>query len=325
MLVSVIIPVYNCATTIERCLDSIFSQEYDDYEVIAVNDCSTDDSLQVIQRFVDQLPQAKAAKFRLLNNEKNQGSGTTRRIGMQAAQGQYMIQVDSDDYVHPQYLSKLTQAVKGGDDMAICNLEFFNNDSSWQNEEKIVCDNQYLLCKVLSGEIHSSLCNKLMKSSIIREHDIYPYRDMGIYDDMSVTYRVLFFCHQIAYVSEALYFVDRTSTQSATFSYREKVVPSLVNLRHEMKQFASQFQWNEKLCRALDTFLVELSCYMIRSIKPENLKPFSSDYLPGLKSFVDIWRHPHVGMYGKMLATLAKARLFILVKWMNGFIKIASR
>lgn len=314
MLVSIILPVYNCADTIERCLRSIFGQEYQDFEVIAVDDCSADSSLETITQFVQQLPAEQASKFHLLRHKENKGSGAARATGMRAAQGEYMIQIDSDDYVAPHYLSRLIDASQGKADMVICQLAYFDTTSTYTRNEHVECDKNYLLTKILTGEIHSSLCNKMMKTSIIRQQQIEPYQGLGIFDDMSVTYRVLWFCNEIRYVPEPLYFVDRTSLNSATFSYREKAIPSLVNLRNQMLDFAQANRWSLSLRRALELFGVEMSCYMVRSIKPKNLSRYRSSYMPGLCAYSTIWKHPHIGAFGKIVATLAKAKLYPMIR-----------
>lgn len=95
IFLSIVIPVYNGSETISRCLDSIWSQGLDEneYEVICVNDCSTDNTMEVISRI-----QKGHANLRLLSNEYNKRAGGCRNYGVREAKGEYILFIDADDY-----------------------------------------------------------------------------------------------------------------------------------------------------------------------------------------------------------------------------------
>ncbi len=95
MKFSVIIPCYNAAITIERALDSLVMQDYKDWEIICIDDCSKDDTREVIRAYADR---HKDAKITLLCNEMNSGPGVSRNNGIAIAQGEYLCFLDADDY-----------------------------------------------------------------------------------------------------------------------------------------------------------------------------------------------------------------------------------
>ena len=95
MIFSVIIPCYNAATTIERALDSLVIQAYRDWEVICIDDCSKDNTREVIKAYADK---HKDSNISLLCNEKNSGPGVSRNKGIAIAQGEYLCFLDADDY-----------------------------------------------------------------------------------------------------------------------------------------------------------------------------------------------------------------------------------
>lgn len=99
--VSVIIPVYNVEKYIEECLDSLQAQTLDEYEIICVNDCSTDNSLQKIKQYL-----LKADNIRVIDNATNQGAAISRNIGLSHAKGKYVIFLDADDYFHKELLER---------------------------------------------------------------------------------------------------------------------------------------------------------------------------------------------------------------------------
>lgn len=103
---SIIIPVYNKANYISKLLDEIVNQSVEDYEVILVDDKSTDESVSVIKQYIADKP-----RFRLLINEENHGPSYSRNRGIEAANGEYILFVDSDDKLESVYLSRLDDVV----------------------------------------------------------------------------------------------------------------------------------------------------------------------------------------------------------------------
>lgn len=118
-LVSICIPVYNVAPYIARCVCSLMEQTYDNLEYIFVDDCSTDGSLEVLKREVAKHPD-RSEHVHVLVSEHNQGPSHARRIGVEAAQGEFIIYVDSDDYFEKEMVERLY----GGCNHADCDLVF---------------------------------------------------------------------------------------------------------------------------------------------------------------------------------------------------------
>ena len=102
MFLSIVVPVYNVSQYIDRCVDSLVRQDISDYEIIIVNDSSTDDSLSKAM-----LWQKKNNFVRVINKKINSGLSDTRNIGVKEAQGDYILFIDSDDYVDVYSLGKL--------------------------------------------------------------------------------------------------------------------------------------------------------------------------------------------------------------------------
>ena len=116
-LISVIIPVYNVAPYLARCIDSVLQNTYQNLEVICVNDGSADESPAILQSYA-----ASDHRVRLIDQE-NRGLAMARNAGMDAASGDYIAFVDSDDWVHPQYFELLLDlAVRYGADISACRM-----------------------------------------------------------------------------------------------------------------------------------------------------------------------------------------------------------
>ena len=118
---SVIVPVYNAAHTLERCVDSIAASGGEDIQIILIEDCSKDDSWQVCQRLAE-----KYKTVLCLRNERNRGVSHTRNRGLDAATGEYLLFVDSDDWVDPAYVPAFRQVVADVGPFAACG--YINHD-----------------------------------------------------------------------------------------------------------------------------------------------------------------------------------------------------
>ena len=107
MKFSIIVPVYNVEKYVKRCLDSIFNQTYKDFEVIVVNDGSTDKSMNIVKKYKDVK----------IINEENRGLSHARNNGVKNARGDYILFVDSDDYINKDLLKELNKSLNNNPDV----------------------------------------------------------------------------------------------------------------------------------------------------------------------------------------------------------------
>lgn len=125
MKISVIIPVYNVALYVEECLQSVANQTFKDLEVLVVDDCGTDASMELVQHFIDNY--TGEISFKVLHHEKNRGLSAARNTGMDVATGEYIAFIDSDDFFAPTYFEKLLNAFSFGENIGVsaCGIENF--------------------------------------------------------------------------------------------------------------------------------------------------------------------------------------------------------
>lgn len=115
--VSIILPVFNRAATIRRCLDSVRAQTFSDWELVVVDDASSDDSVAVIEAYGD-------ARFRVIRHEKNRGAAGARNTAMREAHGEFVAWIDSDDEWLPEKLAK-QMALLDESHADICGCDYF--------------------------------------------------------------------------------------------------------------------------------------------------------------------------------------------------------
>ncbi|MDR1235695.1 MAG: glycosyltransferase [Holosporaceae bacterium] len=116
--ISIIIPVYNTERFLRECLDSILNQTFTDFEVICINDASSDRCSDILREYAN-----KDKRVRVINHEKNAGMAAARNTGLDAAEGEYIGFSDSDDYMHPDMIKIMYTEIRRNDcDLAICQI-----------------------------------------------------------------------------------------------------------------------------------------------------------------------------------------------------------
>lgn len=127
MKISVILPVYNGGKYIQKAIESVLNQTFQDFELIVVNDGSTDNTLNVIDSFDD-------SRIRVIN-QSNQGPGAARNNALKMAQGQYIMYLDSDDWYHEKALEiSYTEITKHDADMTFFQMINYNNGEVYEND-----------------------------------------------------------------------------------------------------------------------------------------------------------------------------------------------
>ena len=163
--ITIIIPVYNGEKYIKRCLDSILSNKVN-LEIIAINDASTDNSLEILNKYKD--------KIEIINLEKNQGASNARNIGLLNVKTKYVAFVDIDDYVEPNMYQTMLNAInEDNSDVCVCEYnEVIENNNEIINS-KYKFDKNYFnkedsLKKYLTDKISPALWDKIFKTEVIK-------------------------------------------------------------------------------------------------------------------------------------------------------------
>lgn len=222
MLVSIITPIFKSQEYIEACTRSLFEQTYKDIEYIFVDDAGGDRSIEILERVMQDYPHRRE-QVTIIRHDVNRGSALSREAGLQAAHGDYVIHVDSDDTVDHNFIDTLATAViENNADVAICNIytgETRHNKFVINDE---LCKDPYsLVASVLAGMLHASLCNKLFRHTIFIDNDIHFSKDINMYDDKSVVFRALYYCNKIVAIDKDLYFYNRNNRNSITHKTRK--------------------------------------------------------------------------------------------------------
>jgi glycosyltransferase involved in cell wall biosynthesis len=178
MLLSIIVPVYNMAADgkLEFCLNSLVSQTLpkDEYEIIAVDDASTDNSYEILKDYHERY----GSLLKVIHYENNKRQGGAKNEGLKAAKGEWIGFIDSDDWITPDYYEKLIKkAEETGADMTGCDYNLVTEHT--YNKGKTVQNNHQSQTGVLDDDRHRSLILrsgsmviKIYRSSVIKENGL---------------------------------------------------------------------------------------------------------------------------------------------------------
>lgn len=202
--ISVIVPVYNEERFLRNCLNSIAGQTMRDFEVIVVNDGSTDASLSIMKEFQD-----KYTNF-IIIDEENSGVAGARNHALKYARGDYLAFVDSDDYIEPEFLEKLYLFAKKSDADIVCCGYYIYIPEKNRRIKKPFClkTGVYSKKKLLNSLIkdvrmHFYMWNKLWKRDLFKNHNII-FPDM-CFEDIPVSMSLFYFANKIAVINKEYY------------------------------------------------------------------------------------------------------------------------
>ena len=243
MKYSIIIPVYNAQDKLRRCLDSIVSQDYYDYELILVNDGSKDNSAEICKEYYE-----KFAFIKFIDKD-NGGASSARNAGIDAAKGKYILFVDSDDYVAENYFEEINgNETENG--LTVFTYTWLKNDGTKKREfsQNLLVDSVSLFEKVrlliLSRAINAPY-SKIFDADIIRNNHISFDTSMPVAEDFNFALEYLIYCKEIMIVDNSIYFYDLTNSESLVHKRKEGLINIYPLVFKKALTSVSQYSFNE--------------------------------------------------------------------------------
>ncbi len=187
-IVSIIVPVYKAEAYLSRCVDSLLSQSYEDFEILLIDDGSTDRSGEMCDEYASA--DSRVRTF----HKANGGVASARQLGHDMARGEYIIHSDPDDWVEPDMLECMLSAAKKADaDVVIANhIEHYSASRSRTVENKFSSlAPEDILHGLLRSEIHGALWNKLIRKASLEKYDIRFLTGVSYSEDFYICCRLM--------------------------------------------------------------------------------------------------------------------------------------
>ena len=212
---SIIIPIYNASTYLVFSLESLLSQPFQDFELILVDDGSTDESASICDEYAE-----KDERIRVLH-EPHSGVAHSRQVGLEAAKGVYILYVDADDQVEPDMIADMYQeAVTQKADMVICDYRELTYDGEvYRKQEPTALSGEAVLEDILSGKLYGALWNKMMRKEWLMKTKASFPQELTMREDLIFLSQCLPYAQKIAYIAKAYYGYERRNTSALTSNY----------------------------------------------------------------------------------------------------------
>ncbi|WJE46143.1 glycosyltransferase [Peribacillus frigoritolerans] len=281
--ISIIVPVYNTEKYLKKCLDSLINQTFEDIEIITINDGSTDNSIKILKEYEE-----KDDRIIVLDLE-NQGPSGARNSGLQFAKGEFVMFVDSDDWMDLTTCKKVYDEakLKQADTVLFCYTSessmgsikkyLFSDKKRLFNEEEVYSE---LFCGVLgltSGKLRKpekldvlvSVWAKLYKTELIKQNSI-SFIDLKLIPSECQLFNLQYFQHskKVVYLNECFYRYRRNNTTSFTKGYREELFKKWLYWIDYVKEYLDQ---NNERTLAYDAYYSRI-CFSIIPLSGNSLK-----------------------------------------------------
>lgn len=295
MLISIIIPIYNVAPYIERCLLSVLNQTYDDLEVLLIDDCGIDDSMEIARSIIANHP--KQRKVKILVHEYNRGLSAARNTGIENAIGDYLFFLDSDDSLPHDAIAKLVEPTMDFNydlvmgNTTLCYSQEAENKVILNNHIGELIDSHRIVEKFYDNAFYVIGCNKLIKKRIIVLFNIVFYESI-YHEDLLWTF-ILFHKINSLYCINCSTYSYYIHSNSISYSLNEKNFTDKLFVLQKQLDYCA----NVNSVKFYNYIVNEMLTYVSLLLKSNLCDKMKRKYLDSISSlFKSVYYHHYLTM-----------------------------
>src|SRR5690606_20055881 len=310
-LVSVIIPVYNAEKTINLPINGLLAQTHRHLELIFVDDCSIDNSSDIIQKAVPMFEQ-KGMILRMFSHYKNKGVAAARNTGLEHATGHYIYYVDADDEIEPDTVELLVNtAEQHNADIVGCNwfLKFDKNER--RMNQLAFTSPLHAVKNILNGSMRWNLWLFMVRRSLYEINRIRfsAGQDMG--EDLAIMVKLFTYANKVIYIDKALYHYGQSNEQSLTKTYSEKHITQATFNVKEVENFLSNILDQQKLVVWMSYLKLNIKLPLLISDNRENYNLWNHWFVESNRY---VMHNRSIPWRIRILQYAASKRMYFLVK-----------
>lgn len=302
--VSVIITIYNREKYIEDCARSLFEQTLDSVEFVFVDDASIDQSVALLYNQLENYPIRKP-QTKIIRLETNGGRAVARQTGLDNVSGEYIIHVDSDDWVDYDMLEKLYERAKETHaDIVGCNVTH-----EYRSYKRLFCqdysnDMDENIRRLLNGKIFPSLCTSLTRTSLIKDNQIAFPQGLDTGEDLLFNLSLYLHANKVVGIDNPFYHYRHTE-DSGSFKHTEKSINSVIEVSRRIENLMRETGNYEKYEHEILFRKFSMKCALITKFDNQaynklwlKLFPETHKYIWSYKQFswkrrVELWLAAH--------------------------------
>lgn len=254
---SIIIPIYNSAKYLKRCVTSLFEQSFPDIEYIFIDDCSTDNSVNILKETLNDYPNRRH-RVKIIELPENKGAAIARSVGLKSASGEYIAYCDSDDWVSVNmYEQLINTAEKGNAAVVYCDFNMVYADRVLEYDNLPLINNKKDFLRTYMTTGWTSLCNLIAKKGLYTTYQLDFPRNFNYCEDFYLSVKLMYFANKIEKVNQYLYYYNRENESSLLHNNKTKAREDELICYNEMIDF-----FKSQGC--LDDYIKELSWKILR-------------------------------------------------------------
>lgn len=298
--VSIIIPIFKVEEYIVECIESVLSQSYLYLEIILVDDCSPDNSMDLAKKCIEESSNSKIFKFKYLKHDKNRGLSAARNTGIKASTGDYLYFLDSDDAITEDCISTLVENSNGGKTDMVCGaFQVIGNENSlwhqYQFNDRYFSENHEIVKYYTSGALYVMAWNKLISRNLVLDRKLY-FLEGVIHEDnhwsflvsnqiqslKTLTHKGYRYYHREGGITGHLSVRKRyDSFITILEAFNAALVAGVILKYPECIKFIekSKVQWIRELCKSKEFSFVEKFKYFKRVLELQNHFSFLLHYI----------------------------------------------
>ncbi|MCR2822025.1 glycosyltransferase family 2 protein [Lederbergia panacisoli] len=304
-IISIIVPVYNVQSYLPRCINSILDQTFSDFELLLINDGSTDNSGNICDEY------SKKDSRIIVIHKENGGVSSARNVGIDAAKGEYLAFIDSDDFIHQKMYEILYQIASNySSDVVVCdflkvqneNVSLHNAGYNIKHFTNIQALNELYTNNYKNAQKWVFLWNKLYKRNLFND---VKFPDGKIYEDELVAHKILYSCQILTYIDMPFYYyLQRSGSYIGSKFSRKKFdrIYALIDRVNYFKMINQQSLHDKALKHFIDVFFwyYAKAKFELHGINKDlkNLKRILNQNL------INILKNPLIGWKQKVFITL---------------------
>ena len=313
--VSILVPVWGVEKYIERCARSLFEQTYNDIEYIFVNDCTKDNSIQILKEIIEQYPQRKNQVV-IINHEINRGLAAARNTAVEISTGTFITHVDADDWLDISFVEKCIELqIKDNSDIVSADYMIHYKTCNTVQCETDLSDTKKILKDLLNSKVHGHIWARLIRSSIYKQNNILLKEGANFGEDLLGMTYLLFYAKSHAHINEPLYHYDCQNENSYSNTFSEKSSKqSLVNLNE-----ARCFFQNHDINYLQDIDILEINkllAHMIQCCRSDKDREYYNEVLLPAISKTDKKYWKRIKLQYRVLIYLKRfnlVRLYVII------------
>ncbi len=322
-IVSVVVPIYNREKIIEKCARSLFEQTLDDIEYVFVDDGSTDKSVEVLKRVLENYPKRKPW-VKIICLPHNMGVAVARREGIENAFGQYIIHCDTDDWIdNNTYELLYSKAKEHNADIVGCDIRHEYPNYHYDVHQRYADTIEDNIKNLLLGLIFPSLCTSLTRRRLIIDNRISFPEGLNVGEDLLFNMQLYINAKIITGIDKPLYHYTHTAASSSEGKITPQSIYSCAEVGRRVKLLVTKAGYGRRFAKEIAFRQFTLKFGLVRKFKNDDNYKTWLTIAPETHKY--IWQYTQYNKILRLMLWLAAYRMMPIAQIINCAIEWKNR